>query len=44
LQGDAFWRKWELLYLSGKLFDWDNVRGQILALETEYTSLYGDFR
>lgn len=44
LEGTDFWRKWEILYFSRKLFDGERMRKRVLALETEYLDLYGEFR
>jgi len=44
LTGGAFWRAWELLYLTGKLFEWDYIRSELRSLEAAYLEIYGEFR
>ncbi len=43
LTGAEFWRTWELVYLSGRLFDWPLIRSQLSDLHDTYHSQFGDF-
>jgi hypothetical protein len=41
LKGAKFWQRWEILYLSGRLLDWEKIRSGIHDLEVNYNDLYG---
>lgn len=40
---EAFWMRWEILYLSGELMDWDRIRQDIRALHDRMTAKHGAF-
>ena len=41
--GPDFWHAWELQYLSGRLFDWDEIRGKVHTTYMALRHRHGDF-